>query len=420
MLLTLAGAADPGAPPNAPPTFTTQILAPPPTVESGDPGFDAWAKSFIEREIRAGLPANVLNREFAGLTSDPRVLSLDGRQPEFAKPFGDYIKGVVTDARVAMGQRKRRELAWFPDIEARYGVPAEVLIGVWAVESGFGVLQGDFDVLRSLATLAADGRRRQWAEDELAAVIRIIAGGQASRTQLRGSWAGAMGQTQFEPTEYLSTAVDADGDGRRDIWGSSEDALASAANLLAKAGWRAGEPWDREVLLPAGFDYGLTESVKQPQAAWAALGVRPADAGGWPGAETTAEAQLIVPTGVAGPAFLVFPNHFVIRKYNNATTYALAVGLLADRIGGRGPLVTPWPKETPLSLTDRTDAQSALSKLGFDAGMADGVIGVKTRQALKAWQKARNLPADGYLSPQVVQRLRTEAGPAVIPAPGVG
>ena len=415
-MLTLAGAADPGAPPGAPPVFSPTLLAPQPTVASGDERFDAWAKDFLDREIRAGAPAEVLTREFKGLTPDPQVLALDSRQPEFARPVGAYVRSVVTDREVALAQRKRQELAALDGIERRYGVPGEILVGIWAMESNFGALQGNFDVLRSLATLAADGRRREWAEAQIGAVIRIIATGQASRAQLRGSWAGAMGQTQFEPEEYLRTAVDVNGGARPDIWGSSADALASAAHLLAKAGWRAGERWDREMSLPAGFDYSLAEGPTQSPAAWAAIGARPADNGGWTEADAAATAQLVLPAGALGPAFLIFPNHFVIRKYNNSLAYALAVGLLADRIDGQGPLAKAWPQEIALSLADRVDAQTALAKLGFDPGSADGAIGVNTRAALRAWQKARGLPADGYLSPEMVFRLRGEAAGASPPS----
>src|SRR6185437_4710692 len=274
--------------------------------------------------------------------------------------------------------------------------------------SGYGAVQGDFDVIRSMASLAAQGRRREWAEGELIAALRIIASGEAGRAQLKGSWAGAMGQTQFIPTAFLSTAVDGDGDGRRDIWGDPADALASAANLLAKGGWVRGQSWAVEVTAPAGFDFAMTEGPKMSPDAWAALGVLRADQAPWRDADKAAEAQLLAPAGAKGPLFLLFPNHFVIRKYNNSVAYALAVGLLADRIAGAAPLHTPWPPETPLSLTDRMTAQRALTQLGFYSGSPDGVVGTGTRAALRSWQKARGLTADGYLSPDMVERLKAE------------
>ena len=235
------------------------------------------------------------------------------------------------------------------------------------------------------------------------AALKIIGSGEFPRSRLTGSWAGAMGQTQFIPTSFLSTAVDGDGDGKRDVWGSAPDALASAANLLAKGGWVRGQGWAREVIVPEGFDYSVTEGPSLKPDAWANLGVRRAD--GLPGtdADAGADTVLIAPTGAAGPLFLLFPNHFVIRKYNNATTYALAVGLLADRFAGAGPLVRPWPYETPLSLPDRIAAQQALIALGFEPGLPDGVVGVNTRSALRAWQKSPRLVADGYLSMGMVR-----------------
>ena len=416
LLMALAGSASPPAAPDmvgAPPL----AIEPPGPSRSGDPAFDDWARDFVDRSIRDGWPADVLRREFAGLTPEARVLALDGRQPEFSKPVSDYVKGAVNAERVAVARRKREDLTWLPRVEARFGVPSEILISIWAMESGFGAIQGDFDVLRALATLAAAGRRRTWAEGEILAVIRIIATHQATRTQLKGSWAGAMGQTQFEPDAYLANAVSLDGDGPPDIWSSPKDALASAANLLAKAGWAAGVHWQREVILPAGFDYSLTEGPTPPPAGWAFLGVQTADGAGWSEADEAAAMTLILPSGAGGPAFLASPNHFVIKKYNNSTAYALAVGLLADQIAGGPGLKTPWPHETPLSQDDRTGAQQDLARLGFDPGAPDGVIGGKTRHALQAWQKARGLPADGYLSTQMVQRLhaghgRADAGPA--------
>jgi hypothetical protein len=219
-----------------------------------------------------------------------------------------------------------------------------------------------------------------------------------------------MGQTQFIPSTFLNTAVDGDGDGRRDIWSSAPDALASAANLLAKGGWVAGQGWAREVTVPPGFDFSLSEGPKETPDWWAGKGVTRADGLPWSTADRSAPAQLIAPTGANGPIFLLFPNHFVIRKYNNSLAYALAVGLLADRFSGQGPLVKAWPNETPLSLEDRMTAQRALSSLGFDAGAPDGVVGMGTRGALRAWQKARGLTADGYLSPAMVQKLKAETG----------
>ena len=416
LIMAIAGAADSGSGPVAPPARAIVAAPPEPAAQSGDSAFQTWAAGFIGEAILAGLPAEVVTREMTGLTPDPRIDRLDSGQPEFAKPISSYIKGVVSDDRIAAGRRKCETLSALPRIEATYGVPRSVLVSIWAVETAFGQIQGDFDVVRSLATLAASGRRRDWAETQLIAAIRIIADGEATRAQLKGSWAGAMGQTQFEPDTFLTTAVDADGDGRRDIWGSSADALASAANLLAKAGWIRGQAWNREVRLPPGFDYSLTEGPRQAPAAWVALGVRPADGAGWASADMAGQAQLLLPTGAAGPAFLVFDNHFVIRKYNNSTAYALSVGLLADRIDGADALAVAWPHEDALSLADRTAAQVALARLGYSPGATDGVIGANTRAALRAWQKARGLPADGYLSLDMIDRLRADASAAIAPA----
>lgn len=381
----------------------------PPTV-SGDMIFDAWAQAFYGRALKAGVPRDLLEREMAGLTPDPRVASRDSRQPEFSQPISAYINGAVAPGAISMGVRKRAEVPALGAIEQRFGVPREILIAVWSRESGFGAIQGDFDVIRSMASLAAQGRRRDWAEGELIAALKIIGSGEFSRAQLKGSWAGAMGQTQFIPSSFLSTAVDGDGDGRRDIWNSPSDALASAADLLAKGGWVRGQSWAREVTVPPDFDFSLSEGPKEVPAWWAARGVTRADGQPWSSADQEAPAQLLAPAGASGPIFLLFPNHFAIRRYNNSVAYALAVGLLADRIAGAAPLVKPWPAETPLSLADRMTAQRALAVLGFDPGAPDGAVGTGTRAALRSWQKARGLPADGYLSPAMVQRLKAEAG----------
>ncbi len=379
---------------------------------TGETYFLTWLNSFYPKAQAAGLPRSLVDHELSGLSADPRVAALDTRQPEFAKPVSDYIHGVISNERVAVGRAKRTNITEFGAIEQSYGVPREILIAIWAMETDFGVLQGGMDVIRCLATLAALGRRRDWAESELIAALRMIATGDVTRYRLRGSWAGAMGQTQLLPSTYLSSAVTIVGHGKPDIWDSPPDALGSAANLLAKSGWRRGEGWAREVILPSGFDYGLSEGPKEVPAWWTAKGVKRPGGLAWPAADTAAPAVLLLPSGASGPAFLALPNHFTIRTYNNSLAYALGVGLLADRFGGGTGVVTPWPHETPLSLTQRMDAQSALIKLGFNPGAPDGVVGVTTRQALRAWQKSQGLVADGYLTPAIVDRLKASAAKA--------
>ncbi len=413
LVLTVAGCADPqleprlagGSSPAPQPT-----LQPASNAGSGDPNFDAWLSGFYGRARDAGVPSSVLDRELAGLTPDPRAEASDSRQPEFSKPIGDYVKGVTSADRIAQGRRFRDSLPYLSTIEQRYGTPRDIVLAIWALESAFGKIQGDMDVVRSLATLAAHGRRRAWAEGELIAALKIIGSNEAPRSRLKGSWAGAMGQTQFLPTVYLSIAVDGDGDGQRDIWGSTADALFSTGNYMAKANWRRGESWHQEVMVVGDFDYSVVEGPKKTPDEWAALGVSRADNRPWSAADRAAQASLIAPAGAGGPLFLIFPNHMAIRRYNNSTAYALGVGTLAEAFSGGGQLTRPWPQETPLSLADRKAAQTALAQLGFNPGEPDGVIGVNTRVALRAWQQTRGLPADGYLSPDVVRRLRAETG----------
>lgn len=404
LALAMAGLTRPGIAQTPGPPRPSGLLG-----VSGEGYFVDWLNGFYARALAAGVARPVLDSALSGLTPDPRVVALDSKQPEFARPVSAYVKSAVNDARISVGRGKRQEIAALETIEQVWGVPGEILIAIWAMETRFGAQMGDMDVIRCLATLAALGRRRAWAESELMAVFKILADGDASRERLRGSWAGAMGQTQMLPSTYLSYAADGDGDGRRDIWGSTADALASAANLLSHDGWRRTEGWAREVLLPPGFDYGLAEGPAEIPYWWAGRGALTADRQAWGEADTQAHCVLLLPAGTAGPAFLALPNHFVIRKYNNSLAYALAVGLLADGFSGRRRLVTPWPNEIPLSLDDRMAAQSALATLGYNPGAPDGVIGLATRQALRAWQKSQALPADGYLSTNMVTRLRAAA-----------
>ncbi|HUO22177.1 MAG TPA: lytic murein transglycosylase [Caulobacteraceae bacterium] len=417
MLLAAAGIVDPGRNPMPgvgpePGQSTPGEVVDGAPAPSGDPAFDAWLQSFFQRSATAGWSVEVLRRELGGLTPDPRVIALDGRQPELSKPIGDYMRTAVSDRNVALGRDKLADAqAWMPAVADRFGVPPQILTAIWGEESAYGAAQGDMDVIRSLASLASNGRRRDWAEGQIWDALRMITTGAVTRAQMKGSWAGAMGQTQLIPEAYLANAVDGDGDGRADIWNSAADAVASAANMLQKYGWRRGGGWAREVQLPAGFDYSVAEGPQQTAAEWALDGVRAASGADWSEADANAPAQLIVPAGARGPAFLVLPNHFIIRKYNNSTSYALAVGLLADRIAGAPPLLAAWPVEPALSSQDRIGAQQALAALGFSPGTADGVIGLNTRAAIRAWQKARGLPADGYLTAALSQQLQAEAGP---------
>jgi lytic murein transglycosylase len=399
LLLALASAALPSAAAAEP--APSQLLG-----AAGDQAFLAWLDGFYKRQSAAGWTPTQLAAVLSGLAPDPRVLAHNAAQPEFALPVGEYVTRTVAPGTVSLGRRKRDGVPELGSIRESYGVPADILTAIWGMESGFGANQGDMDVVRCLATLAAEyPPRTQWAETELVACLSIVKQGRAARGQLRGSWAGAMGQTQVLPSVFLTTAVSVHGGARPDIWDSSADALASAANLLAKSGWRRGESWGAEVTLSRGFDVGLSEGPKETPAWWADKGARKVG-GAWSAADAQSEAQLILPAGANGPAFLVLPNHFVIRTYNNSLAYALSVGLLADRIGGAGALAAAWPHETPLSLADRMAAQTALARLGYNVGPPDGLIGVGTRQALRAWQKDHHLPADGYLSPAVLAQLK--------------
>ena len=391
-------------------------MAPPPLAPPAPETFDSWRRDFIDKAA-ARFPRERVADALASVAPDDRVVAADRRQPELSRPIGDYIRGAVSTARVEQGRARRSEYGdTLTRVSQRTGVAPEILVAIWAVESNFGAMQGDFDVIRSLATLAYEGRRRAWAEDQLMAALRILISGEAPRERLRGSWAGAMGQTQFMPDTYVAFAVDEDGDGRRDIWGSAPDALGSAGNYLSrKAAWRRGQGWAREVVVPAGFDYSVAEGPGKTWSAWSAEGVRTADGRGWTAAEADEAATLIVPGGWNGPAFLVLPNHMAIRAYNNSTSYALAVGLLADRIAGAPGLAKAWPADQPTTLADRIAAQQALIRLGYSVGEPDGVIGTRTRAAVRAWQKATGRPADGYLSYALIQTLKAEPGPGIAP-----
>jgi membrane-bound lytic murein transglycosylase B len=407
------------APPVPPPAALAPSVAAtlPPTVSiaslpsvSGGVSFEVWRKSFVDKAVALGFDRSFVEGQLATAVPNPSIVGHDSGQPEFSKPISDYVHSAVSPAREVEGEKFRDSHVWMTAIEAKYGVPREILLSIWSQESGFGKVQGDYDVISAFATLAYDGRRREWAETQLLDALTIIRDRGIPRSKLKGSWAGAMGQTQFIPEAYLRLGADGDGDGKVDIWGSPADALASAANHLSTEGWKRGESWAVEVIPPAGFDYSCAETDKHAPAWWAAHGVRRADGRPWSKADAGEEAVLLVPAGANGPAFLAFPNHFVIRKYNNSIAYALSIGLMADAMRGAPPLARPWPHEIPLSREQRYATQLALAKLGYTVGPPDGLIGAGTRAALRGWQKKNGLVADGYLTPQVVAKLTASAG----------
>ncbi|MBD9416921.1 lytic murein transglycosylase [Pseudomonas sp. PDM16] len=393
----------PGVQPQLVEPSTSQArVAPPPAPALN---FEDWRDRFRTKALSSGIKPPVFDQAFAGVAPDLSVVKADGAQPEFTRPVWEYLDGAISPLRVRRGQALLEQHASTLDtIEQRYGVDRETLVSIWGMESSFGQFMGEQSVIRSLATLAYEGRRPQFAEDQLLAALQILQSGDISATGLRGSWAGAMGQTQFIPTTYLTHAVDFDGDGRRDIWNSSADALASAAHYLQASGWQKGRAWGIQVALPSGFDYALADSeIRKTYAQWYELGVKgtptnvaPNDAG-----------YLLLPAGHRGPAFLVFRNFGAILKYNNSSSYALAVGLLGQRLNGGGPLLANWPKdERPLGRSERIELQEGLTAKGYEPGAADGIIGANTRRAVRAFQQSLGLPADGYPTPALLQQLR--------------
>jgi len=395
----------PLTPPHTSATPLPAAHAPPTAALPDAAGFEGWKQGFLSRH--GGARRADYERELAGLVPDPAVIRLDNNQPEFSRPAGAYVQNAVTASRIAQARQRVDRVPW--SVVQRTGVPSEILVSIWAQESAFGQVQGDYDVIRSLATLAYDGRRRAWAEAQLKDALDIVIDGRRARSGLKGSWAGAMGQTQFMPDNYLRLGVDQDGDGKVDIWGSDADALASAANLLARAGWKRGQTWGYEVTLPSNFDYSLAEGPRHDWAFWSARGVRLAAGGAPTPIEGDEQATILLPQGANGPAFLALPNHYVIRAYNNSASYALAIALTADGVQGKPGLTKAWPDDAPLTRDQRIGAQSALTRLGYDTQGIDGVIGANTRAALRRWQAANGRVQDGYLTAPLADELIRKA-----------
>ncbi len=379
---------------------------------SGNAAFDAWRADFASRAIAAGRSPAIVNSMLAGLTPDPRIIDQDLNQAEFVRPVWDYINGAVSQSRIQNGALKRAENAlMFSQVEQRYGVDADIIAGIWAMETNYGTFPLNYDAPRAIATLAFDQRRRGQFEGYLLALIEMVERGYAGPTELKSSWAGALGQPQFMPDMYLQLAVDWNGDGKRDIWNTTGDVVASIANYLKQKGWRPGEAVFEEAMLPQGLDLSLADGAPRPVSEWAALGVKRMDGAPWDSKLAALPAELHLPAGAQGPALLLFPNFAVIKTYNNSDRYALSVALLARGMEGRGGLVRAWPTEIgALSRSQILDLQSLLNQLGYPAGKIDGMFGDNTRRAVSNFQKANGFAADGYPTPDLLAAMRRAAG----------
>jgi membrane-bound lytic murein transglycosylase B len=360
-----------------------------------NPGFDAWVQNFRPHALAKGVSASTYDAAFRASGFIPGVIEKDRNQTEFTRTTEDYLAIAASDERLTMGRQVlAQQIGTLREIEARYGVAPHVVAAFWGLESFFGTRRGTVPVISALATLAYDGRRGAFFQQQLVAALKILQNGDVSPQGMTGSWAGAMGHTQFIPTSYLGFAVDFRGDGRRDIWSDDPtDALASTAAYLSKNGWTHGRPWGQEVTLPSGFNTGLAGRGRG-RSDWADLGVRGVNGGLAGGA-----ASLLLPGGANGPAFLLYRNFNVILRYNNAENYALGIGHLSDRLNGAGPLRASFgPDAQGMTLQDRQLLQRKLTAAGFDTQGSDGVIGAKTIAAVSDFERARGLPVTGQPS----------------------
>ncbi|WP_299826031.1 lytic murein transglycosylase [uncultured Roseobacter sp.] len=392
------------------PKLRPEAVAPTPTPATqvaSNPGFERWISSFEGRARAQGIRASTLQAAFRGVQYDPDVIRRDRNQSEFTKTIWEYLDSAASDTRIRNGKaalrKHRRKL---DAIEARFGVEKEVVVAVWGLESAYGEYRGSNDIIQSLATLAYDGRRGAFFEEQLIAALKILQNGDTSPRNMTGSWAGAMGHTQFIPTSYLAYAVDFTGDGRRDIWSDDpSDALASTAAYLKRFGWVKGQPWGVEVQLPRGFNYAqASRKITKTPGQWARLGVVDMNGRTVP---NYGKASILLPAGGQGAAFMIFKNFSVIERYNTADAYVIGVGHLSDRIKGGPAIKASWPRgDRALTFAERKEMQQRLTRAGFSTQGIDGRIGPKTIEAVRAYQRSQGLVQDGYASLSLLKRLR--------------
>ena len=373
-----------------------------------DAKFENFIQTLWPAVQKSGISRDLFDRAFAGITDpDPQVLKLANTQPEFTTATSNYLEKAVTPIRIDTGKTM---LAANSDlmnaIEKKYGVSKYTVLGIWGMESNFGKDEGSMSVMRSLATLIYSGTKKDYARAQLISAFQILKRGNRSPENFVGSWAAAMGHTQFIPSSYISYAVDWNGDGKKDIWGTKEDALASTANYLAKAGWKADRPWGWEVKLPDGFNRALIGRTHwRPVSEWIKLGITPLATKSFNAPQ--ASAFVVIPQGIDGPVFLVTQNFMAIMDYNQSHSYALAVGHLGDRIHGGVPIQAAWPDASvDLTVPQRKELQRLLNAKGFPTGGADGRIGAATYEAILSFQKKRGLPLDGIPSVKVLEQIR--------------
>lgn len=379
-------------------------------VQAAEP-FEAWLQDLKAEAMQQGISPGTLDTAFKDVAPIEKVLEYDRKQPEFSQTFWTYLNRAVSTERINRGKMLlQKHAALLSEVEAKYGVQPRFLVAFWGLETNYGDYTGGFPVISALATLAHDERRADFFRAELFNALQILDQGHIAPDKMSGSWAGAMGQTQFMPSTFTGYATDGDGDGKIDIWGSLPDVFHSAAHYLASVGWKGDETWGREVKLPPGFDLDLTQlTIKKHISEWQALGVRRANGADLPQADI--EGSVILPAGAKGPAFLVYQNFRSTLVWNRSILYAAAVGYLADRFVDRGHLVaTQPPGDKPLSRADVITLQTNLSRLGFDVGEPDGVAGSMTRKGLRAYQRSRGLPPDGHPSSEMVEILAADQG----------
>lgn len=375
-------------------------------IETQQAAFPQCIAQLQDTAREQGISAHAIDNVLGQSVFQAKVIGYDRNQPEFVQTFPNYLSKRVTQWRIDKG---REMLAKHKDVlqklNQQYGIPAHYLIAFWGLETNFGGYKGKMPIVDSLATLACDARRSAFFTEELMQALRLVDREALNREMMVGSWAGAMGHTQFMPSAYLKYAKDGDGDGKTDLWNSEVDALTSAANFLSNLGWQRGFRWGREVKVNDGFDYALAgKDQAYSLTFWQEQGVTKADTSALGAADL--EGSVLVPAGHQGPAFLVYPNFDVIMRWNNSESYAIAVGYLADRIVGAGPLSKPLPKLPDFAVGTMKEVQVALNSLGFDVGKADGILGPATRKGVRGFQKTLNMIADGYPGPGVISALQ--------------